>query len=164
MDFAKLYQGIDEEDRLAIEAMPRAERLPHIATLQNVATREKVMEIAELSGLPYLENIDLVDNPAGVLPLRLMNEYQCVPIKNGQSNVEKEASIDETGPDTSEDAPIPLVTLWPPDQRMDRWIYADASLNGTSVIPNMSATPLLSASVLEPIVWMSPIFSQPKRT
>ena len=124
MDFAKLYQGIDEEDRLAIEAMPRAERLPHIATLQNVATREKVMEIAELSGLPYLENIDLVDNPAGVLPLRLMNEYQCVPIKNGQSNVEKEASIDETGPDTSEDAPIPLVTLWPPDQRMDRWIYA----------------------------------------
>ena len=124
MDFAKLYQGIDEEDRLAIEAMPRSERLPHIATLQNVATREKVMEIAELSGLPYLENIDLVDNPAGVLPLRLMNEYQCVPIKNGQSNVEKEASIDETGPDTSEDAPIPLVTLWPPDQRMDRWIYA----------------------------------------
>ena len=124
MDFAKLYQGIDEEDRLAIEAMPRAERLPQIATLQNVATREKVMEIAELSGLPYLEDIDLVDNPAGILPLRLINEYQCVPIKNGQSKVEKEASSDETGPDTSEDAPIPLVTLWPPDQRMDRWIYA----------------------------------------
>ena len=101
--------------------MPRAERLPH-ATLQNVATRERSWKLPNFPGFPTWKT--LVDNPAGVLPLRLMNEYQCVPIKNGQSNVEKEASIDETGPDTSEDAPIPLVTLWPPDQRMDRWIYA----------------------------------------
>ncbi len=120
MDPAKLYQGIEEEDRLAIEAMPRAERIPHLATLQNVATRAKLAEVAELAGIPYLEEIDLVDNPAAVLPLRLINEYQCVPIKNGFQNHADEET--DEAPDA--DTPIPLVTLWPPDTRMNRWIYA----------------------------------------
>ncbi|MGC6456173.1 MAG: GspE/PulE family protein [Coraliomargaritaceae bacterium] len=123
MDLAKIYHGIEEEDRLAIEALPRAERIPQIATLQNKATRAKVAEIAELAGIPYVEEIDLIDNPAAVLPLRLINEYQCVPIKNGQSNPEENQDEGTEDP-VNEDSPIPLVTLWPPDPRMNRWIYA----------------------------------------
>jgi hypothetical protein len=115
MDSAKLYTGIEEDDRNAIEALPRSERIAQIATLQNMATRAKVVELAELSGFPYLEDIEMVENPTTVLPLRLINEFQCVPVKT-----------DTAEPDSVEaaEAPIPLVTLWPPDQRMSRWIYA----------------------------------------
>lgn len=120
METAKLYKHIDEEDRLAIEALPRADRIAQLATLQGIATREKVIEIAELAKIPYLETIEMAENPAAVLPLRLINEYQCVPVKNSAQ------SGDAEGKETPAEgeAPLSLVTLWPPDQRMNRWIYA----------------------------------------
>lgn len=120
METAKLYKHIDEEDRLAIEALPRADRIAQLATLQGIATREKVIEIAELAKIPYLETIEMAENPAAVLPLRLINEYQCVPVKNSaQSGDAEEKEAPAEG-----EAPLSLVTLWPPDQRMNRWIYA----------------------------------------
>ena len=120
METAKLYKHIDEEDRLAIEALPRADRIAQLATLQGIATREKVIEIAELAKIPYLETIEMAENPAAVLPLRLINEYQCVPVKNSAQSGDAEG---KEAPAEGE-APLSLVTLWPPDQRMNRWIYA----------------------------------------
>ena len=121
MDLSPIFQDLSEEQREEVETLPRAERIPHIAVLQGKATKAKVAEVAKVSGLPYLKEIELVDNPTAVLPLRLINEYQCVPVKTEADDASEESEEDAAAkPKTS----IALVTLWPPDERMTRWIYA----------------------------------------
>lgn len=126
MNLDPLYTGIDDEQREAIEAMPRTERLAEIASAKGLATRDAVAELAKLSELPLVEDIQLVDNPTAVLPLRLINAYQCVPIQtfSDKNSDEDEQESDDEGLAAAEEGPIPLVTLWPPDESMDRWIYA----------------------------------------
>ncbi len=126
MNLDPLYTGIDDEQREAIEAMPRTERLAEIASAKGLATRDAVAELAQLSELPLVEDIQLVDNPTAVLPLRLINAYQCVPIQtfSDKNSDEDEQESDDEGLAAAEEGPIPLVTLWPPDESMDRWIYA----------------------------------------
>lgn len=118
MDLSTIYSDLNEEQREDIEALPRAERLIQIATLLNRPTRELVTQIAATTGLPVCKDIELVDNPTATLPLRLIHEYQCVPVRSTE-----QAAEDETDQPTSA-GPIPLVTLWPPDEAMDRWIFA----------------------------------------
>ena len=110
MNLDSIYSGLDEEQREAVVTLPRSDRLIEIATLRNLPTRELRDELAELAELPVVKNIELIENPTAVVPLRMIHEYQCIPIK----------SEEEPG----EDAPIQLATLWPPDDVMDRWVYA----------------------------------------
>lgn len=118
MNLNSIYSDLSDEQREEIEALPRSERLLQIATLRNVATRALVKEVADLAGLPVLEEIELIDNPTSTLPLRLIHEYQCVPVRKA---TDSDADSDEP---VDDDSPIALVTLWPPDSKMDRWIYA----------------------------------------
>jgi general secretion pathway protein E len=118
MDLSSIYSDLSEDAREEIEALPRSERLVQIATLQNRPTREIVAQVAELAGLPVLNEIELIDNPTATLPLRLIHEYQCVPVR-------KNNDVDELSDEPSSNSgPIPLVTLWPPNDQMDRWIFA----------------------------------------
>jgi type II secretory ATPase GspE/PulE/Tfp pilus assembly ATPase PilB-like protein len=69
-------------------------------------------ELADLSEIPVIKDIELIDNPTATLPLRMIHEYQCIPVRT-------------IGDDThQEKAPIALATLWPPDEIMNRWVYA----------------------------------------
>ncbi|MGB1127756.1 MAG: GspE/PulE family protein [Opitutales bacterium] len=116
MALSDILKDLDDAQRREVEQLPRAERLGQIASLRQLPTRELLREVAEEAGLPVVETIELLDNPTATLPLRLIHEYQCVPVQNGQTS-EEDAAETNTGP-------IPLVTLWPPDEKMDRWIYA----------------------------------------
>ena len=115
-----LYQGIDEEQRLSIEQAPLSERLGLLAAFRQVSDKALLQEIAEHSRLPVVDRIQLIENPTATLPLRLIHEYQCVPVQT--NDAEQTETAGENG--TQSTAPIPLVTLWPPDEKMDRWIYA----------------------------------------
>ena len=110
MNIDPIYSGLDEEQRRAVSAMDRSDRLIELASLRNRPTRELMTELAGLASIPVVQDIELIENPTATVPLRLIHEYQCVPIR-----------IDE---ETAAGAPIALATLWPPDEMMDRWIYA----------------------------------------
>ncbi len=81
MDLSSLYSDLSEDACDEIEALPRSERLVQIATLMNRSTRELVAQVADMAGLPVLNDIELIDNPTATLPLRLIHEYQCVPVR-----------------------------------------------------------------------------------
>jgi type II secretory ATPase GspE/PulE/Tfp pilus assembly ATPase PilB-like protein len=115
MDLSNLYADLNESDRQEIEALPRAERLEQIATLRNQPTQQLLEELARACKLPLVKEFELLDNPTEAIPLRLIHTYQCLPVSQKQEN-------EDGPPDPS--APLPLVTLWPPDPTMDRWIYA----------------------------------------
>lgn len=114
MQLDPIYEGLDELQRDSIAALPRSERLIEIATLRNHSTRAVMEEIAALSKLPVLQDIELIEDATTHLPLRMIHEYQCIP-------VQLSSEFDEPG---AADAPLSLATLWPPDPVMDRWVFA----------------------------------------
>ncbi len=114
MNFDPIYSGLDEEQRKTLSALPLSDRLIEIATLRNRPTRELRDELAQLADLPVIKDIELIDNPTAVVPLRMIHEYQCIPIR----------SKNEDGEEEDEPATIELATLWPPDEVMNRWVYA----------------------------------------
>lgn len=113
-----IFEDLDEAQRALLEETPRPERVRCLATWLQCSEKAVLNRLAESSGVRLLDQIELIENPTATLPLRLIHEYQCVPVKlNGAGNLANEEGAAPTGP-------IPLVTLWPPDPRMDRWIYA----------------------------------------
>ena len=98
----KILKELDEDQLAEIEQLPRAERFGQLANLRNAETKDLVKEAAKELGLPLVDKIDLVENPTATLPLRLIHEYQCVPVRGTHS---EEAAPDE--PDTPEaDSPV----------------------------------------------------------
>ena len=112
------YKYLNDNERETIEALPRSERLIQLANLTKRAPRDCIVEIAKIAELPVLETIELVENPTAKIPLRLIHEYQCLPVKRHLSEAAGKKS-----PKKDENQLL-LVTLWPPDERMDRWIFA----------------------------------------
>ena len=112
MNIDPIFSGLDEEQRSVISTLPRGDRLIELATLRNCSTREILFELADLAEIAVIKDIELIDNPTATLPLRMIHEYQCIPVRTvaGDTPIEK--------------APIALATLWPPDEVMSRWVYA----------------------------------------
>ena len=116
MNNSSLYTKLSESDRQEIEALPRAERLEQVANLCNQTTKHVLEELAHSCKLTVLDEIELLDNPTETIPLRLIHAYQCLPIARQQ--------IDTNEGQENQDTPLRLITLWPPNPTMDRWIYA----------------------------------------
>ncbi len=117
MNIDSIYTGLEEEQRNAVSSLPRGDRLVELAILRNRPTRDVMSELAELMSLPVVKEIELIENPTAAVPLRMIHEYQCIPIKT------------EDAPEQNQDAPIALATLWPPDEAMNRWVYAVSGRN-----------------------------------
>ena len=112
MNIDPIFSDLDEEERSAISSLPRGDRLIELATLRKRPTREILSELSELAEITVIKDIELIDNPTATLPLRMIHEYQCIPIRTEGDATEKEK------------VPIALATVWPPDELMDRWVYA----------------------------------------
>jgi len=115
-----ITKDLDEAQRSEVEQLPRSQRLAQVAALRHMSVRDLLQEVSEQTGLPIIEQIQLVENPAWSLPLRLIHEYQCVPVQK-HASAEPADAFETVEDDTG---PIPLATLWPPDEKMDRWIFA----------------------------------------
>lgn len=96
---------LSEESRSRVLEAPRATRLERLAdelretpseTLTALA-RETSMQIAE----PSMFDLDELQK----LPVRLVHEFCCVPLKSGKAGA------------------LRLATAWPPEGRMDDWVY-----------------------------------------
>ena len=111
MNLDALYSNINSEEIDTIDLLPRAAKMEHLALLMNLPTAEALKEIVDATDLPLLNSFDLIEDPSQHLPVKLIHEYHCVPIE------------EKTSVDTDSDS-IALVTLWPPDAQMDRWIFA----------------------------------------
>jgi type II secretory ATPase GspE/PulE/Tfp pilus assembly ATPase PilB-like protein len=110
MNIDPIYADLDEAQRQSVAALDRGDRLIELATLRNRPTRAVMTELAELAKIPVVQNFELIENPTATLPLRMIHEYQCIPIRMEATSEDK--------------TPFALATLWPPDEAMDRWVYA----------------------------------------
>ena len=110
------YKQLSPSERAKINTLPRSERLIQMALRLKLSTAQLIQTLAKQYKLPLLDQFELIKNPTASIPLRLIHEYQCVPIQPTQM-----AKMDASA---TAKAPLPLVTLWPPNEQMDRWIFA----------------------------------------
>lgn len=98
---------LSEDQRSQIEGMRRSERLERIAELENRELSELVADLSQHSGLPIAapDSFDL--DRINSIPLRILHEFHCVPIKT-----------------EGEDESLTLATGWPVDSIMNDWVYA----------------------------------------
>ncbi len=101
-------KDLNEEEVDALAELPKEDRLRHFADLHDKEPEAALRLVGQSSGLPVVEDFEMEDEPTSKIPLRLINEFQCLPIKEGQENTEY----------------LDLVTVWPPEPSMDKWVFA----------------------------------------
>ncbi len=107
-------EGLSEEQIDTLAELPKEERLRHYAEMHDKEPDEALTKLGDASGIQVLEDFEMVEEPTGRIPLRLINEFQCLPITNGQSE----------GEDLEDPLYLDLVTVWPPEPMMDKWVFA----------------------------------------
>jgi type II secretory ATPase GspE/PulE/Tfp pilus assembly ATPase PilB-like protein len=110
-----LLDSLDEATRQKVLEAPRSERQGLLAEQLGEDEDDILTRLSEGSGLGMLEELDLLPEPTRILPLRLIHEYQCLPVV-------APASGERAGGNGRE--PLHLVTVWPPEPVMDKWIHA----------------------------------------
>jgi general secretion pathway protein E len=106
-DFSALLNRLPEEARLQIEEVARQERISRLSRLMGKPESVVLEEVAKAAHIPLLASWEIHGEPTEVIPLRLIDEYQCLPLADQPHSHE-----------------IALVTVWPPNASMQRWIYA----------------------------------------
>lgn len=104
--------GVSEAVWTEMQALPRGERCERLKNALEVTPRELARALAEKHQLPYTETPALAENPTTILPKRIIHNFQCLPL------VKADGNTNGTRPT------LPLLTLWPPDPTMDKWIRA----------------------------------------
>ena len=93
-------------DRLNVLNNPMEDRARILSSKVSLSIEETMKEMSDRAGIPLVDNFELSDNPTKLIPLRLIHNYSCLPTTN------------------SSDEKIELVTVWPPTNRMSRWVFA----------------------------------------
>jgi type II secretory ATPase GspE/PulE/Tfp pilus assembly ATPase PilB-like protein len=99
---------LDDEKQASLRDTPLADRIRRLADLTSSTPVDVLKRLCELSKLPQHAEIKVIAEPTKVLPLRIIHEYQTLPIES-----------DNLAPDE-----IALVTVWPPEPHWDNWIRA----------------------------------------
>jgi general secretion pathway protein E len=105
---ANLLSQLEDEQQNAIRDTPLPARMRRLGEFTSSSIGDVLKRLAETTKLPVVDQIKIMPEPTKVLPLRLIHEYQCLPVQN-----------DQLAPDE-----IALVTVWPPDAHWDNWVRA----------------------------------------
>ncbi len=102
-----LLEHLDKEQQEEIVKLPPYERMQKLASLLDRSEDSICHQVATDCGLAFLENFSVLSNAEQNIPLRLIHEYQCLPI-DLKNNLNPNC--------------LHLVTVWPPSDEMIRWI------------------------------------------
>lgn len=124
------FPELSDDAAASILSAPRARRcllLSEQTGLSSVATASR---LAARYRLPFVERFTLAPDAAQKIPVRLVHEYQCLPVVS---------EVD--GPDT-----LTLVTNWPADARMEAWVLA---LTGKRVLWGIAPPEAVDVAIQE---------------
>ena len=104
---------LTEEQRQAVLEAPREKRLEALAAALGRPEPEVLVHLAQAAGLDVASNLETDPGARGLLPPRLVHEYQIIPIRHGEAPQETEPA-----PST----PLHIAAAWTPDVLMADWI------------------------------------------
>jgi general secretion pathway protein E len=115
---ASLASRLNDEQRQAVADAPRAQRLTVLGAALALSDAAVLAAVAGASRLDIASNLEADPGARGLLPARLVHDYQLIPILQGKAP--------EKDPADASAAPLPLhlATSWPPEDAMDDWIHS----------------------------------------
>lgn len=108
---------LTDEQRQALFEAPREKRFSVLAAALQVAEPDAIALTATAAGLDVATNLETDPGARGLLPARLVHDYQIIPIKFGVAS-EEHVSPQDIPPTT----PLHLATAWLPDDVMADWL------------------------------------------
>ena len=113
---SSLAARLSEEQRQAVVDAPRAQRLTVLGQALGLNDAAALATLAEASGYDIASNLETDPAARGLLPARLVHDYQLIPIKHGRGS-------DKNGDEAAAALlPLHLATSWPPEGPMGDWI------------------------------------------
>src|ERR1039457_1482849 len=111
-----LATRLTDEQRQAVLEAPRGSRLAALVAALGIDENEALSIVASAAGLDIATNLETDPGARGLLPARLVHDFQIIPIRFGaQAPAEGES---EPTPST----PLHLASAWPPDPAMADWL------------------------------------------
>jgi len=119
---AALASRLSDEQRQAINDAPRGGKLAALAQGLGLAEADVLTELAKLVHLDIALNLETDPDARGILPARLVHEFQIIPIKKTDpANTQEED--EELDPAELAKKPLHLASAWIPDSTMDDWMH-----------------------------------------
>ena len=109
-----LAARLSPEQTQAVLEAPREKRLAALATALGLAEPDALAATAEAAGLDVASNLEPDPGARGLLPARLVHDYQLIPIRFGPPPAA------DAAPGPSD--PLHLATAWLPDDVMTDWL------------------------------------------
>jgi general secretion pathway protein E len=108
---AALAAHLDDPQRQALLEAPREKRLAVLAAGLALTEPEALTALATAAGLATASNLEPDPAARGLLPARLVHDYQIIPIRFGEPA--------ESSPNPP---PLHLASAWLPDEVMNDWL------------------------------------------
>jgi type II secretory ATPase GspE/PulE/Tfp pilus assembly ATPase PilB-like protein len=115
---ASLSASLTDEQREAIGGLPRAERVAALAKALGRSEADTLAAVAAEAGLDIASDLAPDPKARGLLPARLVHDYQIIPIRWHKDGAKPH-------PDEADDSilhPLHVATAWVPDSAMDDWL------------------------------------------
>jgi len=121
-----LAERLTADQQQAVAETPRGGRIARLAADLGLDESAALALVAEAAGLTVASNLEADPLARGLLPARLVHDYQAIPIR-----VESEADGSDRGEADGADRPTPeelagtplhLATAWPADEAMQDWL------------------------------------------
>ncbi|HND61413.1 MAG TPA: GspE/PulE family protein [Opitutaceae bacterium] len=109
-----LAARLSPEQTQAVLEAPREKRLAALAAALGLAEPDALAATAEAAGLDVASNLEPDPGARGLLPARLVHDYQLIPIRFGPPPAA------DAAPGPSD--PLHLATAWLPDDVMTDWL------------------------------------------
>ncbi len=123
---ATLAAQLTDEQRQAIAEAPREKRLEALAHALVRPENDVLQQLAAAAGLDVASNLETDPEARGLLPARLVHEYQIIPIRfaPGSAASGADAAAGEVPPTLPADShrPLHLASAWLPDPVMAQWL------------------------------------------
>ncbi len=114
---ASLDTLLTDEQRQAVAEAPREKKLDTLARLLGKPEPEMLSTLATATGLDVALNLETDPEARGLLPARLVHEFQVIPIRFSAPG---QAPAAEQPPSSK---PLHFATAWMPDRAMEDWIH-----------------------------------------
>ncbi len=119
---ASLLAKLDEAHLQALLESPREKRLVALAAGLGLIEAAALTALADAAGLSIAANLEADPASRGLLPARLVHDYQIIPIVYREPGAAARASDAEPEPAPTASTPLHLATAWLPDEVMADWL------------------------------------------
>ena len=116
---SSLAEKLSPEKLQVVTEASRGQRLSILAAGLGIGDSEALAAMAVATGLTVATNLETDPGARGILPARLVHDFQVIPILFARVSSPGSGNDD---PEVTDATPLHLAAAWPPDETMTDWL------------------------------------------